>query len=182
MVGVHDFAKFGSYIDELRRGTAVANVDIELDPRTAANAVAFRALGIRAHLDVPVFENGRTVGELFVHSPLPRAWTDEEIALVRDFAERTHAAIARRTAEHELRASAMRFRTALEIETVGAIYFNMEGTLTDANDAFLRMSGYRREDLEAGRLTWRNLTPPEWMADSASRLRRTEGYWTNRAP
>ena len=41
----------------------------------------------------------------------------------------------------------------------------MEGTLTDANDAFLRMSGYRREDLEAGRLTWRNLTPPEWMAD-----------------
>ena len=166
VVGVYDFAKFGSYIDELRRGKAVANADIELDPRTAANAVAFRALGIRAHLDVPVFENGRTVGELFVHSPLPRGWTDEEIALVRDFAERTHAAIARRTAELELRASEMRFRTALEIETVGAIYFNMEGTLTDANDAFLRMSGYRREDLEAGRLTWRNLTPPEWMADS----------------
>jgi PAS domain S-box-containing protein len=30
---------------------------------------------------------------------------------------------------------------------VGAIYFDMEGRLTDANDAFLRMSGYSREDL-----------------------------------
>jgi PAS domain S-box-containing protein len=69
-------------------------------------------------------------------------------------------------AEAALRTSEARFRTALAIETVGAIYFDMEGTLTDANDAFLRMSGYTRDDLEAGKLTWQNLTPPEWLADS----------------
>jgi PAS domain S-box-containing protein len=72
----------------------------------------------------------------------------------------------RRKAEERLRLSEERFRTALQIETVGAIYFDMEGRLTDANDAFLAMSGYGREDLEAGRLTWRSLTPPEWMDDS----------------
>src|SRR4029077_18150587 len=31
-----------------------------------------------------------------------------------------------------------------------------------ANDAFLRMIGYDREDLVAGRVHRRNLTPPEW--------------------
>src|SRR6266481_189980 len=32
----------------------------------------------------------------------------------------------------------------------------------EANETFLRMVGYTREDLAGGRLYWRNLTPPEW--------------------
>jgi PAS domain S-box-containing protein len=74
--------------------------------------------------------------------------------------------VERARAEAALRASEARFRTALEIETVGAIYFDMEGKLIDANDAFLRMGGWDRADLEAGRLTWQKLTPPEWLAES----------------
>jgi PAS domain S-box-containing protein len=65
-----------------------------------------------------------------------------------------------------LRESEARFRTALQIETVGAIYFDMDGVLLDANDAFLRMVGYSRKDLEARRLTWQSLTPPEWLEAS----------------
>ncbi|WP_309092034.1 PAS domain-containing protein [Phenylobacterium sp.] len=69
-------------------------------------------------------------------------------------------------AQLALKSSEERFRTALQIQTVGAIYFDMEGRLTDANDAFLRMAGYSRAELEAGRLTWQAMTPPEWIADS----------------
>ncbi|OYD82918.1 hypothetical protein CHT98_18700 (plasmid) [Azospirillum brasilense] len=69
-------------------------------------------------------------------------------------------------AEAALRASEARLRTALEIKTVGAIYFDMEGRITEANEAFLAMSGYSREDLFAGLLTWQRLTPPEWMGAS----------------
>ena len=122
LAGLHHFSDYGSYIEDLRRGRAVTNVDVEKDPRTVANANAFRALGIRAHLDVPIAENGRVVGQLFVHSPVPRVWTVEEIALVRDFAERTHAAIARRAAEHELRVSEARLRQlneTLEAQVAG---------------------------------------------------------------
>jgi PAS domain S-box-containing protein len=105
VAGVHHFRDYGTYIDELLRGAEVANVDVEVDTRTAANAASFRALGIRAHLDVPVLEDGQAVGQMFVHSAKPRFWTDEEVAFVREFAERTHAAVARRTAEDALRAS-----------------------------------------------------------------------------
>jgi PAS domain S-box-containing protein len=66
-------------------------------------------------------------------------------------------------AEQALRASEERFRRALEIETVGVIFFTTDGEITGANDAFLRMGGYSREDVAAGRLRWDELTPPEWM-------------------
>src|SRR5690242_2060248 len=32
----------------------------------------------------------------------------------------------------------------------------------EANDAYLDMIGYQRDDLEAGRLTWQHISPPEW--------------------
>ncbi len=65
-------------------------------------------------------------------------------------------------AQEALRRSEARFRTALEIGTVGAITFNLDGGLIDANDAFLAMSGYSRADLEDGGLSLQSLTAPEW--------------------
>ncbi|HTS50590.1 MAG TPA: PAS domain S-box protein, partial [Bryobacteraceae bacterium] len=37
------------------------------------------------------------------------------------------------------------------------------GRVLDANDEFLRIVGYSREDLEAGKLNWKHLTAPEWL-------------------
>ena len=51
--------------------------------------------------------------------------------------------------------------------------------IREANDAFLRLTGYTREDLTAGRVHWRLLTPPEWTSvdDSAvAELRATGSY------
>jgi PAS domain S-box-containing protein len=124
VAGVHDFAEYGSYIEELLAGSAVANEDVRLDPRTAGHLAAFEAFGIRAHIDVPVIEDGRAVAGIFVHSDTPRVWTREEIALVQEFAERTHAAIARRAAEREL-------RFALKAGRLGAWTFDITtGELT----------------------------------------------------
>jgi PAS domain S-box-containing protein len=40
--------------------------------------------------------------------------------------------------------------------------WNLEGAITGANDAFLRMVQYDREDLASGRVRWTDLTPAEW--------------------
>ena len=69
---------------------------------------------------------------------------------------------ASHAAQEALRRSEARFRTALEIRTVGAITFNLDGSLIDANEAFLTMSGYSRADLEDGGLSLQSLTAPEW--------------------
>lgn len=78
--------------------------------------------------------------------------------------DQTEARIREQTAA--LRESEERFRRALEIETVGVIFFNAHGDITWANDAFLRTGGYTQEDVAGQRLRWDRLTPPEWMPAS----------------
>ncbi|WP_425311772.1 GAF domain-containing protein [Microvirga massiliensis] len=84
-------------------------------------------------------------------------------ALEQRVQERTRALA---DAHESVQKSEARLRAALEIETVGVIYLDLEGRIIDANNAFLAMGGYSRADLEAGRLTWQELTPPEWMEAS----------------
>ncbi|WP_428312778.1 PAS domain S-box protein [Hydrocarboniphaga sp.] len=69
-------------------------------------------------------------------------------------------------AERALRASEERFRTALEIQTVGAVYLDGAGVLIDANAAFQRMSGYSAQDIASGELTWERLTAPDYIENS----------------
>ena len=69
-------------------------------------------------------------------------------------------------AERALAASEERFRRALAIETVGVIFFTVDGEITGANDAFLELAGVTREDLKAGRVRWDELTAPEFMPQS----------------
>lgn len=169
VAGRHNLEGYGPDLAAAyRSGQRIAIGDFDTDARTAGKpaAEAHRALGVRGQLAVPLLKAGQLIALLFVHSAEPRRWSEEDIELVEEVAERTWAAVERARAEEALRISEAKFRTALEIGTVGAIYFDMDGLLTDANDAFLRMGGYSREDLESGRLTWQGLTPAEWMQDS----------------
>ena len=65
-----------------------------------------------------------------------------------------------------------RLRRVLETDAVGLVLFNDKGTLIDANDAFCQMMGYTREQVARHELTWRVLTPAEWVAISEEQLKR----------
>src|SRR5918998_1696722 len=80
----------------------------------------------------------------------------------------------RKQADEKLRESEERLRRAIEIETVGVIFFKTDGSITDANDAFLRMSGYSREDLVEGLVRWDEMTPSEWMPHSLKAIEEFE--------
>ncbi len=64
-----------------------------------------------------------------------------------------------------------RFRHASQIETVGIAFFQLAGGITSANEAFLHMLDYTREDLEAGKLGWEQITPAEWLPHSRRALK-----------
>jgi PAS domain S-box-containing protein len=68
------------------------------------------------------------------------------------------------TTQSALRRSEERLRTALSISTVGVVFWGPGFGLTEVNDAFLRMTGYRREEV-IGK-TWQELTPPEFYPPS----------------
>jgi PAS domain S-box-containing protein len=73
------------------------------------------------------------------------------------------AVVAERTpAEVALRETEGRLRRVAESGIVGLFFWRMDGGIIEANDAFLAMLGYTQEDLAAGRVDWRRMTPPEY--------------------
>jgi PAS domain S-box-containing protein len=68
----------------------------------------------------------------------------------------------RKRAEEALRASALRLRRIIDSNVVGLILADFDGKVHEANDSFLQMLGYTREDFAEGRINWVDLTPPEW--------------------
>jgi two-component system CheB/CheR fusion protein len=68
----------------------------------------------------------------------------------------------RKQTEEALRNSEYRLRRFYDSGLLGVIYWNMDGQIVDANDKFLEMVGYDREDLIAGRIAWQQMTPPEY--------------------
>ena len=65
-------------------------------------------------------------------------------------------------AQEALRVSEARFSRLYESGIVGIAIADVQGGLLEANDAYLGMIGYSREDLLAGSVAWSRLTPPEW--------------------
>lgn len=66
--------------------------------------------------------------------------------------------------EEALAANEARFRHLVESNIIGITIDDLEGTIHEANDAFLALVGYTREDLEAGQLHWTTLTAPDYRA------------------
>ncbi|WP_143467656.1 PAS domain S-box protein [Leptolyngbya ohadii] len=69
----------------------------------------------------------------------------------------------RKQAEEALTASEARLRSVIDSNLIGVFFGSLEGAISDANQAFLQITGYSREDLEQGELCWAELTPPEYF-------------------
>jgi PAS domain S-box-containing protein len=129
---------------------------------------------VLAGLDNPVaeVEFRRHDGTLLVveTSAVPVTWEGRPAiqVLIRDMTER-------RRAQEALRRSEERLRRALEIDTVGVVFHDRSGQITETNAAFLKFSGYSRDDVAAGLLNWNKLTPGE---HAPAFLRASEQLWS----
>jgi PAS domain S-box-containing protein len=79
-------------------------------------------------------------------------------------------AVIAKLREAALRKTEERLRRVLETDAVGVLFFNQAGKLIDANDVFLKMSGWSRMEIERGELDWRRMTAPEWLAESEAQM------------
>jgi signal transduction histidine kinase len=92
MVGGYSPGDF-TWIDQaFRRGALVVVADADR-----------RTVSARALVAVPLIRDGKLVGALCVDDRPPRAWTPEEVELIKETAERTREAIERARAEEQLR-------------------------------------------------------------------------------
>jgi formate hydrogenlyase transcriptional activator len=75
--------------------------------------------------------------------------------VVRDFTDRHQR-------DEKLRSDRGRLRPIPAKLAIAGIVSGEFDRIPEANDAFLELVGYTREDLRAGRLNWPDLTPPEY--------------------
>jgi len=104
----------------------------------------------------------------------PQRWVRAFIYPVKDEQEKIREVVLiheditpRILAESALRSSEAKFRRLEESNIIGMITVDISGSLREANEAFLQMVGYTREDLVAGKLDWRTMTPIEYQLKDA---------------
>jgi PAS domain S-box-containing protein len=141
--------------------------DLRLDP---AQKAACAAAACRAWATAALTQAGRTVALVSAHFAAPQKPSDDEVSLLQEAAERASAASERGRAELALQRGHSRMQRVIETDAVGVIFFDRQGVLTDANDVFLAMTGWSRDDVVSRRLDWRRMTPPDWVVSSESQL------------
>ena len=88
---------------------------------------------------------------------------NEGVAFVLDLTERKRA-------EEALREREAKIRRLVDSNIIGIFVWDFDGRILEANDEFLRMVSYDREDLVSGRIRWADLTPPDWRDRNNARI------------
>lgn len=109
--------------------------------------------GIHAPYEKAYVRKDGTVVPIQVGGAFIKGYTDRGVSYVIDITDR-------KKQEKELRESEAKFRHLFELDMLGIIFSDPNNNITDANDAFLKMVGYSRGELNAGILHWQQLTPP----------------------
>jgi PAS domain S-box-containing protein len=132
---------------------------------------------------IPFYVNGKAVGTIWAIAHTDhRKFDAEDLRLLESLGQVASSAYqalasiddlkfqiaAREKAEAALRELATgleaKVRRLVDANIIGICIWNIEGRIIEANEAFLRIVGYGREDLLSGRVSWREVTPDKWRA------------------
>jgi PAS domain S-box-containing protein len=118
----------------------------------------------RSILCLPLINHGKLIGVLYLENTLtPHVFAPARIAVLKLLASQAAIALENATLYRDVREREAKIRRLVDANIIGIIIWELEGQILEANDAFLSIVGYDREDLRAGRLLWTDLTPPEWL-------------------
>src|ERR1700730_1471453 len=129
-------------------------------------------LGMIAYLGVPIgWPNGRIFGTICVRDNKRNEYSEAYLKLLlhfRDMLQTDLKSLARFHGEIEERET--KIRRLVDSNIMGVFIWDFDGRILEANDEFLRMVNYDREDLATDRIRWADLTPPDWRDRNNARI------------
>jgi PAS domain S-box-containing protein len=142
--------------------------------------------GWHTTLATPLLREGTPIGTILVRRMEVRPFYDQQISLLETFADQAAIAIenvrlfeaekqrtlALARANRDLAEREARIRRLVDSNIIGIFIWDFDGRVLEANDEFLRMVNYDREDLASGRIRWADLTSPDWRDRNNERIER----------
>ena len=117
----------------------------------------------RSILTLPLINHGKLISILHLENNLtPHVFTPDRITVLKVLASQAAISLENTRLYRDLENREAKIRRLVEANVVGIVMWNLEGAITGANEAFLRMVKYDGEDLASGRVRWTDLTPAEW--------------------
>ncbi len=117
----------------------------------------------RSVLCLPLVKQSRLIGVLYLENNLTsHVFTPARISVLELLASQAAISLENARLYNDLQEREARIRRLVDANIIGIMIWAVEGRIIEANEAFLDMLGYSREDLISGRLRWAELTPAEW--------------------
>ncbi|WP_051391017.1 trifunctional serine/threonine-protein kinase/ATP-binding protein/sensor histidine kinase [Paraburkholderia mimosarum] len=154
--------------ESVLRYCARTQESVILDDASARGAFANDEYIAREHarsiLCLPLVKQGRLIALLYLENRLAAgAFTPARIAVLKVLASQAAMTLENAHLYRDLAQREATIRRLVDANIVGIFIADIDGRILEANDAFLRIVGYERNDLTAGGLRWTDLTPPEWL-------------------
>jgi PAS domain S-box-containing protein len=146
----------------LRTQESVLLEDAATDSPFSADSY-IRRRQARSVLCLPLLNQAKLLGVLYRENNLAsHVFTSARIAVLELLASQAAISLENARLYNDLQDREARIRRLVDSNIIGIVIFNLHGRIIDANQAFLDMVGYAREDIVSGRLQWTELTPAEW--------------------
>ena len=146
----------------LRTGESVVLDEAANEPSFASDPY-IRQRKARSILCLPLVNQANLIGVLYLENNLTaRAFAPARIAVLKLLASQAAVALENTRLYRDGVEREAKIRRLVDANIIGIFIWESDGRILEANDEFLRMVGYDRDDLASGQLGWTGLTPPEW--------------------
>jgi PAS domain S-box-containing protein len=119
---------------------------------------------VEVKLNIGTPENPREIYLNGTYQPIlnSQGKIDRIAAFVHDVTEKVKARQRIEALADELAVSEAKARRLQDSGVIGVVFWTRDGQVVDANDAFLNIVGYTREELVSGHVSWAEMTPREF--------------------
>jgi len=114
-------------------------------------------------LCLPILRQSALVGVLYLeHHLATHAFPHNRIQVLEVLASQAAISLENAQLFFAVQEKNGRIRHLVDSNIIGVFFWDLNGRITDANDAFLEMVGYTRQELLSGKVNWERMTPEEY--------------------
>ena len=156
-----------AFPDSILRYVIRTRESVILDDASSGNPFSADAYVLqyraRSILCLPLLNQAKLSGILYLENSLaPHVFTSDRITVLKVLVSQAAISLENTRLYRDLEDREAKIRRLVDANIIGVFVADLEGRIIEANNAFLRIVGYNRDDLVSGRMSCADLSPPEW--------------------